>query len=159
MIVVMSEASVQRFSAAVYLSSARRKPVTQLGMHLISATVSDWCDFGTQALAVTSGGHHAVSCLDPVSVTVRVYPWIEIVNRSVNKQWRLLDNILSTSLKTAMAETNIPTINNAIHSIKCFETQDTDEKLRLTCGVRQRIATDHVRVPSPMIGQYKLYLR
>ena len=32
--------------------------------------------------------------------------------------------------------------------------QDTDEKLRLTCGSRQRIATDHVRVPSPMIGQY-----
>ena len=47
----------------------------------------------------------------------------------------------------------------AIHSIKCFEMQDTNEKLRLTCGVTQRIATDHVRVPSPMIGQYTLDLR
>ena len=67
MIVVMSEASVQRFSAAVYSSSSRRKPVEPLGMHLISATVSDWCGVGTQALAVTSGEQHAVSSLDPVS--------------------------------------------------------------------------------------------
>ena len=37
--------------------------------------------------------------------------------------------------------------------------KDTKEKLRLTCGVTQRIATDHVRVPSPMIGQYILDLR
>ena len=37
--------------------------------------------------------------------------------------------------------------------------QDTNEKLRLTCGSLQRIATDHVRVPSPMIGQYTLDLR
>ena len=60
-----------------------------------------------------------------------------------------------------MAETTIPTMNSllAIRSIKCFEMQDTDEKLRLTCGSRQRIATDHVRVPSPMIGQYTLDLR
>ena len=74
----------------------------------------------------------------------------------------LLDKILSTSLKTATAETTIPTMNSlliAIHSIKCFEMQDTNEKLRLTCGVTQRIATDHVRVPSPMIGQYTLDLR
>ena len=36
--------------------------------------------------------------------------------------------LLSTSLKTAMAETTIPTINSlgiAINSIKCFEMQDT----------------------------------
>ena len=37
--------------------------------------------------------------------------------------------------------------------------QDTNEKLRLTAGSRQRIATNHVRVPSPMIGQYTLDLR
>ena len=42
--------------------------------------------------------------------------------------------------------------------MKCFETQYTNEKLILTCEARQRIATDHVRAPSPMIGQYKLDL-
>ena len=37
--------------------------------------------------------------------------------------------------------------------------QDTNEKLRLTCRSLHRIATDHLRVPSPMIGQYTLDLR
>ena len=37
--------------------------------------------------------------------------------------------------------------------------QDTNEKLRLTCGVTAAHCTDHVRVPSPMIGQYTLDLR
>ena len=44
-------------------------------------------------------------------------------------------------------------------NVLSFEMQDTNEKLRLTCGSLQRIATDHVRVPSPMIGQYTLDLR
>ena len=45
--------------------------------------------------------------------------------------------MLSTSLKTAMAETTIGllTVNSiAINSIKCFETRDTCEKLTLNCG-------------------------
>ena len=56
----------------------------------------------------------------------------------------MLDKMLSTSLKTAMAETtNMPTdcellTGNyyvAINSISCFETRDTSEKLILNCGV------------------------
>ena len=34
--------------------------------------------------------------------------------------------------------------------------RDTKEKLRLTWGSQQRVDSDHVRVPSPMIGQYTL---
>ena len=45
----------------------------------------------------------------------------------------------------------------AIKSNKCFETRDTNEKIRLACGVTAAHWHDHVRVPSPMIGQYKLH--
>ena len=69
----------------------------------------------------------------------------------------MLDKMLSTTLKTAVAETTILTVNSiAINSIKCFETRDTSKKLTLNCGSWKRFATPHLRVRSPMIGQYTL---
>ena len=71
--------------------------------------------------------------------------------------------MLSTSLKTDMAETTILTINSiAINSIKCLDTRDTKEKLRLTCGVSHGSSQTLIKCVSRLrcdrlIGQYRIH--
>ena len=45
-----------------------------------------------------------------------------------------IDKMLSTSLKMAMAEKTILTVNSL-----CFEARDTNEKLTLNCGVTEAL--------------------
>ena len=60
-----------------------------------------------------------------------------------------------------MAETTIPTMNSLQQYIQLNVLRCTTrtKKSDWPAGSRQRIATDHVRVPSPMIGQCTLDLR